>query len=444
MNEIKRQLNEKMGNTKVRSEKIIQLVEQKKRKQQKKSPTLYYVTFATFAALLAVLLYINPFEIKAPITSTPLPTPVKQPEQTALNLKNFFKQDGDIAYFVGMNNEYATFTETTNWLSENYVKISVDNGGIETRKIYRITDDAIYLVFEDKPEMHGNVEITLEHLDTLTPISILLVADIENTKTIDENAVTYQIELNTPLQKFENVIQITKETEYTTTAFYYAENFGLIGQISTFQDGAQIISLLTSINTEPSFDLSLPVINQDTNQKETLTFEQRIMIDPLLIYHPKFTETTATYKNIYEYEAHEFGFLEINLPEHSSSHIVVRTGHSLKTIAADFTKIVDWRFSPDQKYVAIYFSNGHDWQSEQDYRPDRIRVFHLEELLVEKLLTDDELTLYSYPILSYKWLDNTTLEYVTPDIDEPSNSKLFIEWMQAKDQPTKIFHAQFE
>lgn len=296
MNEIKRQLNEKMGNTKVRSEKIIQLVEQKKRKQQKKSPTLYYVTFATFAALLAVLLYINPFEIKAPITSTPLPTPVKQPEQTALNLKNFFKQDGDIAYFVGMNNEYATFTETTNWLSENYVKISVDNGGIETRKIYRITDDAIYLVFEDKPEMHGNVEITLEHLDTLTPISILLVADIENTKTIDENAVTYQIELNTPLQKFENVIQITKETEYTTTAFYYAENFGLIGQISTFQDGAQIISLLTSINTEPSFDLSLPVINQDTNQKETLTFEQRIMIDPLLIYHPKFTETTATYK----------------------------------------------------------------------------------------------------------------------------------------------------
>lgn len=122
----------------------------------------------------------------------------------------------------------------------------------------------------------------------------------------------------------------------------------------------------------------------------------------------------------------------------------MRTGHSLKTIAADFTKIVDWRFSPDQKYVAIYFSNGHDWQSEQDYRPDRIRVFHLEELLVEKLLTDDELTLYSYPILSYKWLDNTTLEYVTPDIDEPSNSKLFIEWMQAKDQPTKIFHAQFE
>lgn len=444
MNEIKRQLDKKMGDTKARSGKLMQKIENNKLQStdKKSSSKRYYATFTAFVALLVTLLYINPFETKAPTTSTPTITEQQEQDQSKLNLKHFFKQNGDVAYFVGMNNEYAGFKETTTWLSDEYVQLSIENGAIEKRKFYRITEDAIYLIFEDMPELQGDTEISIDLLDSLTPISTLLTADLKKMETIDENEVTYPTELNIPLQKFENVIQVTNETKDSTNEFYFAENFGLIGQISTFNEGAPIISFLTSINTEPSLELSLPVVNQDTHEKEVVTFDELIMIDPLLIYHPEFTESTATYTKIYESPAHELGFIEINLPEQFTSHLVVRTGNSVRTIAGSPTRVADWRFSPDQKRVAIYRSNGHNWRNINDYQPDSLSIVRLDEMSMESPLNDKELNLYSQPIITYKWLDNFTLEYTTPDIGD--SPELYVEWMKADNKPTKTILAEFE
>lgn len=444
MNEIKRQLDKKMGDTKARSEKLMQKIENNKLQStdKKSSSKRYYATFTAFVALLVTLLYINPFETKAPTTSTPTITEQQEQDQSKLNLKHFFKQNGDVAYFVGMNNEYAGFKETTTWLSDEYVQLSIENGAIEKRKFYRITEDAIYLIFEDMPELQGDTEISIDLLDSLTPISTLLTADLKKMETIDENEVTYPTELNIPLQKFENVIQVTNETKDSTNEFYFAENFGLIGQISTFNEGAPIISFLTSINTEPSLELSLPVVNQDTHEKEVVTFDELIMIDPLLIYHPEFTESTATYTKIYESPAHELGFIEINLPEQFTSHLVVRTGNSVRAIAGSPTRVADWRFSPDQKRVAIYRSNGHNWRNINDYQPDSLSIVRLDEMSMESPLNDKELNLYSQPIITYKWLDNFTLEYTTPDIGD--SPELYVEWMKADNKPTKTILAEFE
>lgn len=444
MNEIKRQLDKKMGDTKARSEKLMQTIENNKLQStdKKSSSKRYYATFTAFVALLITLLYINPFETKAPTTSTPTITEQQEQDQSKLNLKHFFKQNGDVAYFVGMNNEYAGFKETTTWLSDEYVQLSIENGAIEKRKFYRITEDAIYLIFEDMPELQGDTEISIDLLDSLTPISTLLTADLKKMETIDENEVTYPTELNIPLQKFENVIQVTNETKDSTNEFYFAENFGLIGQITTFKEGAPIISFLTSINKEPSLELSLPVVNQDTLEKEVVTFDELIMIDPLLIYHPEFTESTATYTKIYESSAHELGFIEINLPEQFTSHLVLRTGNSVRTIAGSPTKVADWRFSPDQKRVAIYRSNGHNWRNINDYQPDSLSIVRLDEMSMESPLNDKELNLYSQPIITYKWLDNFTLEYTTPDIGD--SPELYVEWMKADNKPTKTILAEFE
>lgn len=444
MNEIKRQLDKKMGDTKARSGKLMQKIENNKLQStdKKSSSKRYYATFTAFVALLITLLYINPFETKAPTTSTPTITEQQEQDQSKLNLKHYFKQNGDVAYFVGMNNEYAGFKETTTWLSDEYVQLSIENGAIEKRKFYRITEDAIYLIFEDMPELQGDTEISIDLLDSLTPISTLLTADLKKMETIDENEVTYPTELNIPLQKFENVIQVTNETKDSTNEFYFAENFGLIGQITTFKEGAPIISFLTSINTEPSLELSLPVVNQDTLEKEVVTFEELIMIDPLLIYHPEFTESTATYTKIYESSAHELGFIEINLPEQFTSHLVVRTGNSVRTIAGSPTRVADWRFSPDQKRVAIYRSNGHNWRNINDYYPDSLSIVRLDEMVTEIPLNDKELNLYSQPIITYKWLDNFTLEYTTPDIGD--SPELYVEWMKADNKPTKTILAEFE
>ena len=185
-------------------------------------------------------------------------------------------------------------------------------------------------------------------------------------------------------------------------------------------------------------------IEVSTNEKEIVTFDKLIMIDPLVIYHPEFTENTATYTKIFESPEHELGFIEIDLPKQFTSHLVVRTGNSVSTIAGGPTRVVDWRFSPDQKRVAIYNSNGHNWSNINNYHTDSLNFVRLDEMIGESPLNDKELNLYSQPIISYKWLDNFTLEYSTPDIGDSSSPELYAEWMESDNKPTKTIIAEFE
>ena len=50
--------------------------------------------------------------------------------------------------------------------------------------------------------------------------------------------------------------------------------------------------------------------------------------------------------------------------------------------------------------------------------------------------SDENVTLYSPPIFSYKWLDNTTIEYLIPDIDIRDSDEL-LQWQKGEDNPTK-------
>ena len=444
MNEIKRQLDKKMGDTSARSAKIRTMVEHNKKQTNKKSTMPYYVTFVAFLALLTVVLYMNPFEIKAPTTSTPAPIELQEPSTNPLN--KFFKEDGDIAYFQGVYNEYATFTETTTWLNEDYVQITVDNGGMEVRKFYKITQEAIYLVYEDNPEIDGVIALTVEQLQKMEPISTLLVANYkEKTEINDQLHITYPAQLNTPLQHFENVIQITEENDYGKVDYYYAENFGLIGQIST-TDGYQVFSLLASINSKPTFEsVKIPVFNQATNEMETLIFNGSSISNPILISHPDYTETTVTYTPLHSTSNEELGLVEINLPQDHSSLLVVRTGDSIavKTIGVSTNKLVDWSYSPNKERLAFYFSDGHNWKNTDDYNMDSIVVINLASMSAESSTNDYEMNWYAYPILSYRWVDDSTIECVVPEVNSPLPA-LFAEWMNSENQPTTTVLAQFE
>lgn len=431
MNEIKRQLNRRMGDTKVRSEKIMRAVEHnQKQPQKKKTPKRYYVTFATFAALLVLLLYINPFETIAPNTSKPVTS--EQFEQQ-LNLKNLFKQDGDVAHFLGYGNEYADFTETTHWLSDEFVQITVDTTAIETRKIYKITKDAIYLVFEDLPGVRVGEEVTVEKLKKMQPISTLLTKNLENEKT----SITYPSELNTPLQKFEKVIQITNENEYGKTDFYYAENFGLIGKIAHYDGSRSIYSLIASINTEPSLNnLELPVTNLDTNEKETLLFEKLIMLNPLIIYDPQFEEDGITYKTIHAEENRELGLIDIKIPNLFSKFFVVRTNDSVNPIGSSSGNLVEWRYSPNKERIAFYYTTEYS-----NYEIGSIFIVNVKEMVFEGLYQNYERAKFTYPIVSYRWVNDTTIEYSIPDVNYPS-SEQFVEWMNSEEKPIKTLLAE--
>ena len=156
MNEIKRQLNKKIGSTSKRAEQVMAKVNEQKRQKQptKKSNRLYYATFTTFLAVITfTFLVVNPWSSNDSSQTTPTP-PVDEEtkENIDLPLQNYFKKDGDVAYFLGMGNEYAGFTETTTWLFEDYVEILEDNTGATMQKIYHIKSDAIELVYQEMME----------------------------------------------------------------------------------------------------------------------------------------------------------------------------------------------------------------------------------------------------------------------------------------------------
>ncbi|MEC1177954.1 hypothetical protein P9B03_05610 [Metasolibacillus meyeri] len=60
MNEIKRQLDKKTGDTKERAQRVIVMVERKKQQpHKKKSYTLYYTTIATFLAMISLVFFLS-------------------------------------------------------------------------------------------------------------------------------------------------------------------------------------------------------------------------------------------------------------------------------------------------------------------------------------------------------------------------------------------------
>lgn len=263
MNEMKRQLNKKMGDTNGRAEAVMARVNNKKRQDhsKKRSNVPYYATFVAFIVLVVLFFIMNPLnwaQQNSTSTSQTEAPPVTQPDEESGfdELRKIFKNDGDVAYFVGEGNEYATFTEKTSWLNEEFVELVTDNGGAVTRQIYHITDEAIVLVYVDMID-EGYTKITIEKLEQLTPISTLLPWPIVNNATFENFTITNPGKLETPFRTFKSVVQVTSKENGYQTHMYYAAGYGLIGRVfepieaTDEVDAFRVTSLLASVNTPP-------------------------------------------------------------------------------------------------------------------------------------------------------------------------------------------------
>lgn len=441
MNEVKRQLNKKMGDTKDRTKRIIKNVEQQKHQvpTNNKSSKVYYVTFASFVVLLSLFFFLYPFNSNQ-LTSAPSPkigTQETQAEQASLNLKSFFKNDGDIAKFVGDFNEYAGFTETTTWLNDEYVQLLTDNGGSATRQIYKVSEDKIELVLE-KIDISKSEALSDEKLKALKPISTLLIAQIEDGATFNNKVVTYPVEFLTPYKKFSDTIQVTVKEPSSTIDYYYAQQYGLIGKITTFKDGYQITSMLTSINdASPTNTASvLPVFNKTTNKIEAFPFEEfSLLLDPLFIYKAGFNSDDVTYEAIYNSSDKELGIFVVNSEHNYRTGIVVRSNGKIKVIGGSHYKLADWQLSPNKQLLAFRYSAESEIENEA-ITYDSLHVVDLNDMRFTKLHVNTDFTIFGTPILSYKWLDNATIEYKIPDVDS-QDSGVLLQWLQSGGKSTK-------
>lgn len=442
MNEIKRQLNNKMGDTKERIERIIKNVEQKKRTTpaKRKLPIFYYVTFATFAVLLGLSFFLNPFQTNDMVTA---PTPnVGTPEEPhieddVLDLKSFFKKDGDVAYFVqdfysGLN----SFSETTTWLNDQYVQLlNIDGYGLITNQIYRVTSDKIELVLEDIP---GNTDTpSIDELETYKSISTLFTNPIEDGTTLDDKRITYPVEFKTPYKTFNDAVQVTVKMENTTYDYYYVKNVGLIGRVINIGDGYPMTSLLASINVEPAVDenAELQVFNKTTNQMETLPFHLFANFDPLFLFKQENNLATATYEMVHKTDDFELGVVEMDYGQYTIAALFLKRRDTIEVVKSGIhSESVDWQYSPNKQLIAFRFTSEN--KIGNSVPTGNLVIFDLNDFDFTDFYSDENITMYSPPIFSYKWLDNTTIEYLVPDIDIRDSEEL-LRWQKSDEKPTK-------
>ena len=139
MNELKRQLDVKIGDTKGRAQNVMSKIEKNKRTQRpaKKSWIPYFTTVAVVALASFLLFLLYPQNEPNETADDPtIESPIVEEDSKAL--ANYFSKSEETMYYAGGGNEYAAFQLTTTWLSENYVQQIIDNGGGITQQIYRI------------------------------------------------------------------------------------------------------------------------------------------------------------------------------------------------------------------------------------------------------------------------------------------------------------------
>lgn len=150
---------------------------------------------------------------------------------TEIEFKRYFKPADSTATFIGDGNEFASFTEKTTWLAENYVATIINNGGAVTMKVYRVDENKIDLVMDElvdgMPE--DSVFPTIETLDGLSALETFLSGPIKVGTTFENwTIVETDIELVTPYQTFEHVFVIEESGEGFTNKKYIVTDYGVI------------------------------------------------------------------------------------------------------------------------------------------------------------------------------------------------------------------------
>lgn len=446
MNEVKRQLDHKMGNTSQRVERIMNHVNDNKRQaKNKKAPQkLYYSTFAGFIALLAVIaVIINPFSTNEPNKATRIPTEleepsveIKEPKDYRETLKTFFKQDGDVAHFLGSGNEFASFTEKTTWLFDDYVQILEDNGGAVSQKIYRITDKTIELVYQEIAEPTAKVFTELE-LSALPTAQTVLQWPLTNEDKVGDLSIQMPVEIKTPYQTFSNAIMLTEEVEGGENNYYYVEGYGLVARVFETSDGYRVASSLASINEPPATtsDETISILNVDTNELELLPLQELPFIDPMQPYTTT-DDFEITYEPLFRTDEGEFGMFAAYCGDYNCQlAFVVRNGKTIISGPVVFGSKMSFKRSPNLEKVIIalrYIEPLEDTLIERSM----LQIVNITTMQAE-VPTSQEVYFseQSYPITHYDWIDDTMIQLEVADINDAKADTIY-HWQQ-NNRPTK-------
>ena len=164
--------------------------------------------------------------------------------ENASALQLFFKEHETKATFIGDGNEFASFSEETVWLTDHIVQTSIENGEDYVYSIYRITEEAIELVYEGVTEP----KMTVEDIAKLPVIELYLALPIEQGASFGSWTITdVDVTVNTTFKSFTDVIEVMKETDGALSYRYFAPGCGLIKQVESMETSENLIEISSTL-----------------------------------------------------------------------------------------------------------------------------------------------------------------------------------------------------
>lgn len=199
------------------------------------------------------------------VSGTPVPSGT-QTTGPALTAKDYFPFDADVYYkYAGTGNEYAPMDAYVDYVKDDSIQLSYDNGGTVTGKLYKYRDGAIILVrsvgefyFREDLSQYDEDKSEVQLKEPIAVGTTWPVSDGEATITSISSAVTV------PAGSY-SAVEVTIQGSGVTTKMYYAQGVGFI-----------------KMETSGDYAITQELEQRDTNKPMTKTYR---------FYGPKMTDT---------------------------------------------------------------------------------------------------------------------------------------------------------
>lgn len=184
--------------------------------------------------------------------------------------------------YEGIGNEFAPFDWTPQFNQENYYQITTDNGGTTIAEIYRYDEDQVVRTFQ-RPETYFRDNFTEigSFLDEQEE-EVILKAPIQVGNTWSSNGNNYEItsidyEIEVPAGSYQT-IEVTLTTDDMVIKRYYAEDVGLVSEVSETEE-MSVQSNLETIETDTPEVLPFTVYVPDEQAMGLDTVEAELTLN---------------------------------------------------------------------------------------------------------------------------------------------------------------------
>lgn len=155
--------------------------------------------------------------------------------------------------YEGTGNEYATYTWNPQFNQENYYQTATDNGGTTMVEIYEYSEDQIVRTFRAPETYYRDNFTAIGSFGEHAVEQIVLQAPIEvgtswSTDESDFEITAVNHEIDVPAGAY-TTIEVTNTFEDTIIKRYYAEDVGLVSEVSE-TEGMTIESNLETVETD--------------------------------------------------------------------------------------------------------------------------------------------------------------------------------------------------